>query len=156
MPRNRFYCSACIIGMKPKKAKNLGFRCESCNGELRVSRSGVVARLLSGLKTKRGLRRPRGIRSHTQYERYLQSPFWRQIRKRILSRDNKTCAICRKEANVVHHKSYSKEVMDGINDSELISLCTGCHERIEFNIVDGNKKKNSLTEANEKLRQFLL
>jgi 5-methylcytosine-specific restriction endonuclease McrA len=87
----------------------------------------------------------------SEYQQYLRSTKWRSIRVRVLSRDGNRCVACGKRARVVHHKSYAQEVLDGLNDAELVSLCKACHTTIEFEMVNGRKKKNGLAEANTKL-----
>jgi hypothetical protein len=57
---------------------------------------------------------------------------------------------------VVHHRSYAKEVMDGLCDERLISLCHNCHGRIEFETgKKGRRVKNNLKAANRKLDEML-
>lgn len=81
------------------------------------------------------------------FDVYLKSDLWKAIRSRVLERDNRTCQRCHNAANIVHHKSYHVDVIEGRDDSKLISLCFTCHLFIEF---DGDRKL-SLREANERL-----
>jgi hypothetical protein len=71
-------------------------------------------------------------RRKRDYQRYRETPLWRKIRRRVLKRDERVCRCCRGEATQVHHRSYAPEVMRGENDDELVSLCEGCHNHIEF------------------------
>ena len=100
----------------------------------------------SAKRKKASRRQPR-----TKYEQYLASDLWRKIRNRVLARDGKKCRACGRRASIVHHMSYHKEVMDGINDGWLVSLCRKCHDHIEFKEVDGERVKVSLAEANHRL-----
>lgn len=63
---------------------------------------------------------------------YLNSSLWKKIRKRILLRDGKKCVFCGGVAKAVHHRSYSREVLEGLADDQLVSLCDPCHEYIHF------------------------
>lgn len=84
-----------------------------------------------------------GFRS---YQKYLLSPLWRSIKKRVCPQGTE-CRICEREATEVHHKEYSVEVFEGRDDTKLVPLCRWCHERIEFD----NGRKRSLEEANHLL-----
>jgi len=66
-------------------------------------------------------------------KKYLSSTLWRKIRNRVLKRDNQICVYCGSEAQVVHHRSYEREVLEGKADHMLVSLCEDCHEYIHFN-----------------------
>jgi hypothetical protein len=69
------------------------------------------------------------------YQQYLSSPLWKKIRSRVLyRRDKRICYHCGGAAVLVHHRSYSREVLEGHADQMLVSLCAGCHEYIHFNI----------------------
>ncbi|HEX4156605.1 MAG TPA: hypothetical protein VHY48_13430 [Acidobacteriaceae bacterium] len=73
------------------------------------------------------------------YQDYLRSPLWlKVIRPRILNRDDNMCYGCEKRASEVHHRSYTEAVIRGNDDSQLFSLCRGCHEVIE-RYRDGKK-----------------
>lgn len=64
------------------------------------------------------------------YELYLNTPLWRKIKRRVFKRDNKTCRRCGGVATVVHHRSYTPEVMRGEDDEQLDSCCDACHQII--------------------------
>jgi len=66
------------------------------------------------------------------YKTYLVSPLWRVITQDVLLRDGHMCAACRRDAEVLHHRSYRYEVMAGLDDERLISLCKPCHNYIHF------------------------
>ena len=65
------------------------------------------------------------------YEKYRRRKLWKTIRNRVLSRDGQ-CMRCTGKAEVVHHRSYAPEVMQGLADEYLVSLCHGCHTVVEF------------------------
>lgn len=61
----------------------------------------------------------------SDYKEYLNSPEWKEKRRRILKRDNYKCGICNKEAVDVHHLTYAH--FKNEYDFELIALCRTCH-----------------------------
>jgi hypothetical protein len=68
------------------------------------------------------------------YSDYLRSPKWARIRLGVFARDEYKCQCCFRAAQCVHHRRYTKEVLDGRQDCLhfLISLCNACHEYVEF------------------------
>lgn len=66
------------------------------------------------------------------YENYRKRKLWKAIRDRIFERDRCKCRRCYGPAEVVHHRSYACEVMEGNADEWLVSLCHGCHTVVEF------------------------
>jgi len=79
-------------------------------------------------------------------QEYLYSKLWLKIRKRILKRDNQICAFCEGSANIVHHRSYERDVLEGKADQMLVSLCSVCHEYIHF---DNKGLRRSLEESDQ-------
>lgn len=61
-----------------------------------------------------------------EHNEYLQTPQWKNIRQKVLKRDNYLCQGClESQATEVHHLSYDNwrnELM-----FELISVCYNCH-----------------------------
>lgn len=105
------------------------------------------------LKLKRRLAKE-GIHdlANMDYEKYLRTVFWKEIKEWILDRDNNKCTICGTVKSrfcdlEVHHRSYDLEVLEGRNDEMLVSLCPRCHKLIEF-YSDG-RKRFSLPEKEE-------
>lgn len=87
------------------------------------------------------------------YQEYLTTELWRIIRNRVLKRDGNKCQICHYDNDLqVHHKSYDKDTIDGIDLSKLITLCRECHSLIEF---DNFGNKNTLEIANTVLKVVL-
>lgn len=67
---------------------------------------------------------------YRQYSDYLNSEMWATIRSaKLVSVPD--CELCGKKANEVHHFTYHYAVMTGQNDTLLVSLCSGCHRKIE-------------------------
>lgn len=66
---------------------------------------------------------------------------WKRKREKILKRDEYICQECKRygrhdadgmpiKATVVHHiKEYEQYPELGLEDSNLISLCAGCHNK---------------------------
>jgi len=63
-----------------------------------------------------------------QYHEYLQSPEWRDLRKRVLERDGYLCQGClMADASIVHHLTYDHAMNEFL--WELVSVCDPCHDR---------------------------
>lgn len=62
------------------------------------------------------------------YKKYLKSKKWKIIKSKILDRDLHRCKICGNTNNLSVQK-----VMDGESLKYLITLCSSCHKKIEFN-----------------------
>jgi 5-methylcytosine-specific restriction endonuclease McrA len=69
------------------------------------------------------------------YDAFMQSDEWREIRLRVLHRDKRICQSCLTEpATQVHHLSYNRlgegrSVAD-VPAWDLAAICTTCHQRI--------------------------
>lgn len=61
------------------------------------------------------------------YQRYLLSPQWAARRRATLERDGYRCRWCGAQAEHVHHLSYRRMGHELLSD--LISLCSSCHDR---------------------------
>lgn len=70
-----------------------------------------------------------------EYEDYRKTKLWKDIKGRVLNRDGHRCRRCEGKAALVHHLTYSKDVMLGRDDSGLVSLCDGCHQIVHFTSV---------------------
>lgn len=58
----------------------------------------------------------------------LDPKLYEQLRKRVLRRDSWLCQVCGSRQNLqVHHKQLRSQQGDD-DDSNLITLCAGCHE----------------------------
>jgi len=100
---------------------------------------------LSFLKLEKRLAKE-GVRdiSCMDYEKYLRTVFWKEIKEWVLDRDRFRCVVCSAEKSrfcdlEVHHRSYDLDVLEGKNSEMLISLCPRCHKLIEF-YSDGGKR----------------
>mgnify|MGYP000739796043 CR=1 FL=1 len=63
-----------------------------------------------------------------EYEKYLESNHWKEIRKKALKRAGYKCQLCasNKELNV-HHNTYKNLGHEDLND--LVVLCRNCHKK---------------------------
>lgn len=65
-----------------------------------------------------------------EYEGYLQSDTWKEIRQKRLEFDNRQCVCCCGTENLrVHHITYDR-VGGSEYDYDLITLCDDCHRRL--------------------------
>lgn len=78
------------------------------------------------------------------HRQYLMSPQWKELREKILTRDNHECIMCGSSFNLhVHHLTYEHFTHEQMDD--LITLCSYCHSKIHNKIpLEGsNESKNS-------------
>lgn len=85
---------------------------------------------------------------YSSYQEYLLSPEWKEIRRRVLARDNFECVACGAAADCVHHNGYHTAALTGRSLDALFSLCNDCHEYVEF--INGQKV--GMTVARDRLR----
>jgi 5-methylcytosine-specific restriction endonuclease McrA len=75
---------------------------------------------------------------------------WKIVRKRILARDNHLCQLCLidkkiKYVDVVHHIKELKDFPTlGLVESNLISLCAGCHRHVHIQYDKGQYEKKEM------------
>jgi rubrerythrin len=82
------------------------------------------------------------------YQQYLDSRLWKEIKQKVFELRGNICKVCCKEADILHHRHYHKDVLLGRSYSGLVPLCNGCHYKIEFT---SQKVKRSLDKANDRL-----
>lgn len=64
-----------------------------------------------------------------EYEIYIQSPTWKELRRKVLVRANHTCEGCGKaRATDAHHLTYERFRQEMLFD--LVAVCRACHEQI--------------------------
>lgn len=66
------------------------------------------------------------------YESYIKTPEWKQVKKNRLAFDNWRCCICHKTINEgdryeTHHMLYTRLGHEQI-ETDVISLCPNCHQ----------------------------
>ncbi|HBA62600.1 MAG TPA: HNH endonuclease [Lachnospiraceae bacterium] len=88
--------------------------------------------------------------SYRGWKAFYHTSAWKRKRKSILRRDKYACQRCRQQgkytrADTVHHKKHLRKVPElALTDSNLISLCTVCHEAMH---PEKHKKRhNAVTE----------
>jgi 5-methylcytosine-specific restriction endonuclease McrA len=108
------------------------------NIELKEKRSSIINQFYTGFRERlNNLRGKYWEQQHTdwlkEYNKYLQSPEWREKRTLVLKRDGYICQACLDNtATQVHHKSYQFVDLSGNEPCfDLVAICTPCHERIE-------------------------
>lgn len=89
---------------------------------------------------------------YKNYQEYLSSDLWKAIRRKVFYKCGNKCKLCQKEANVIHHKGYGKNILLGLMLDPLIPLCHSCHSKVEFH---PDNTKRSLMEANGFLTKLL-
>ncbi len=64
-----------------------------------------------------------------EYEAYLCSTEWKQLREKVFGRCEGVCEICEEaDAEEVHHLTYERIGREGLSD--LMGVCQPCHELI--------------------------
>lgn len=121
-------CGGCINKSKPLSSKKYG---EQIRGELSEIREEEwwervrdEKKILADLKKEyRYYNSP-----WYKYYEYRSSNNWKEKRKLIFERDNKTCQICKIDtATEVHHLSYQNIFNEPLED--LVAICFNCHRK---------------------------
>lgn len=76
---------------------------------------------------------------YKSYQDYLNSELWKEIRTRVLVKNDGKCKLCLKPAQVAHHIKYTKSNLIGKRIKDIVPLCFLCHETIEVD-ERGNKR----------------
>lgn len=88
----------------------------------------------------------------TSYQAYLQSREWKEIRDRVLERENNTCQGCGNPSKCVHHDRYNTASLLGTSLDDLYALCYGCHVFIE---LTRRGRKRGFGKVRDRLRQLV-
>lgn len=136
--RRAYACSRCEVMVRPAFESDR-HQCPICHKGMR------------GIRSFNEFKRALSFMGFQTYKDYLDSSFWKEIRRRILARDDKKCHCCGKEASIAHHRNYEFEVMMGNKDESLISVCNNCHCNIHY---DRNGKKVSLEQSESRIERF--
>ena len=76
----------------------------------------------------------------SEYNKYLKSDHWIQIRRKRKQIDNHSCYLCHKRKQLnVHHLSYAQLHNEDV-ENDLVTLCHDCH-RMLHRIQNGVKKE---------------
>lgn len=79
------------------------------------------------------------------YEEYIgRSPRWQEKRVERLKIDNFKCVVCGETHNLhVHHITYENLGNEDV-DNDLVTLCKGCHMKIEYDKAVYDPKQRAL------------
>lgn len=81
-----------------------------------------------------------------EYENYLSSRLWRNIRQAVIRKSGGRCVRCKSADTLqVHHRRYTHQNLSGDSTDDMMALCRLCHHAAEFR-PDGVKA--TLDEAN--------
>lgn len=77
-----------------------------------------------------------------QYNQYLRSQHWHDMRKKVIERDGEVCQAClRNKATQVHHLSYALYQQLGRSAAfELVAICYSCHCAIHPQLAESQRK----------------
>jgi hypothetical protein len=65
---------------------------------------------------------------YRNYQDYLYSPLWFEIRTKVMKKAGKRCEYCGCRAVQVHHEIYTRENLYGVTLFGLYAVCVHCHE----------------------------
>lgn len=85
------------------------------------------------------------------YQDYLSSPLWEEIRNKTFKEKGCNCSACGDKADVVHHEYYTLEILRGDTLEWLWPLCDDCHQKVH----KPGKQFLSLVESAELLRLLI-
>lgn len=68
---------------------------------------------------------------------------WKDIRLKVLIRDNYTCQFCGREGNNVHH-IIPYRICEHNNINNLTTLCRPCHRKEDASIASKGEKRGSI------------
>lgn len=78
---------------------------------------------------KKQTKKERNLTPKQKYKVYLKSAHWKQLRLKILLRDNYKCRLCGNSSKLeVHHLTYNNKGKENLDD--LITVCSKCHRDI--------------------------
>lgn len=84
-----------------------------------------------------------------KYKNYLDSPFWRDFRIKVLKQDDFRCVRCGSEINLdVHHLTYKRVGKEKIHD--CVTLCRTCHNTLHDKKAKELSDKRFLKQSTQK------
>lgn len=67
------------------------------------------------------------------YAEFLESKYWKYVRKVVLARDNYKCMICKKNSELnIHHDTYKHHFKELDHLEDLMTLCRTCHKEHHY------------------------
>ena len=123
--KNIVVCPNCFMQEKhpaPYEELTSQYFCAGLNNHLEAELREM------SVKAYRVLEEQRNTVWRDNYNDYMQSPEWREKRKKVLQRDQYLCQGClRERATQVHHLTYDHLGNEPL--FELTSICDSCHEQ---------------------------
>lgn len=79
----------------------------------------------------KGYTKKRRTRKRNAYAVFLRSAYWKDVRKKVLQRDNYTCTTCGRHKRLqVHHLTYEHHEYEHLHLEDLTTLCNNCHQLV--------------------------
>ena len=67
--------------------------------------------------------------SQGRYEKYLETPYWKEVSGMVKTRDEYRCRVCNSQLDlVVHHRTYEHRGNEKEHLNDLTTLCRRCHD----------------------------
>jgi len=92
------------------------------------------------------------------FNEQIRHPKWQEKRLRIFKRDKFKCVSCGSKDRTlhVHHTCYSDGYLWDVEDSELITLCKSCHEKLTEDLRDIKSAISSICKTPNLSEKFIL
>jgi hypothetical protein len=85
------------------------------------------------------------------YQAYLQTDHWRQLRRDALKYYGESCLLCGRKTGInIHHRHYNSLGCEGIHD--LTVLCKTCHEKFHDVLPGSPLKQKPVSELKKHVR----
>lgn len=102
------------------------------------------------------------MKTNSDYNKYLKSAYWNEIKEQVLERDKHRCRLCDSSDNLqVHHRTYDNLHNEDLE--ELITLCKKCHyivhktnPQLQYSMYLDSKKWEEAYHEKEVVRKFIL
>lgn len=79
-----------------------------------------------------------------KYDKYITSKKWENRRKKYYKTHERKCSACGSTSNLnLHHHTYER--MGKERDSDLVPLCSACHEMVHYIHRRSNKTLTEIT-----------
>ena len=124
--------------LKHKPIKNVEAIINAANGAVifkKIKKCEAVSK-----KEKRIPKPPSRDKNKSPKENYydfLQSDYWRYVRKLKLKQCGKKCQICGSKKDLsVHHNSYAHHGQEHKHLEDLVVLCNECHKMFHHKVKD--------------------
>ena len=94
------------------------------------------------------------------YQAFLRSHYWHQVKQVVLSRDNYTCRCCNTRTHVkrleVHHITYEHHGDEANHLEDLVTVCGNCHAEIHGKPERWNEGLTPISKPLVKVAQALV